>query len=101
MTDLNAPADDTADVLVRTLYGEARGQSEACMRAIASVVLNRVRVGQACGGKHWWGADVRSVCRAPGQFRSLNPGNPDRPDSPDQGAFYPPARPRRRVGDSR
>lgn len=79
MTDIPAPAGDPADVLARTLWGEARGEGEAGMIAVAAVVLNRVRISQEHGGRYWWGRDVMSVCRARAQFSCWNPGDPNRP----------------------
>lgn len=50
------------DTLARTILGEARGQSLLDKIAVAVVVRERAsRPG-------WWGRDVASVCRAPGQF---------------------------------
>ena len=77
MTD-NQPTADAVDVLARTLWGEARGEGEAGMIAVACVVLNRVRESQKIGGRHWWGGDIVSVCRARAQFSCWNPGDPNR-----------------------
>jgi len=64
---------DVVDTLARTIYGEARGDGEAGMTAVACVVLNRVeRPG-------WWGNTIVSVCLARLQFSCWNP-DPD-PDS--------------------
>lgn len=69
---------DPVDVLARTLWGEARGEGEARMEAVAAVVLNRVETSARLGGRHWWGRDVVSVCRCKLQFSCWNPGDPDR-----------------------
>ena len=69
---------DAVDVLARTLWGEARGEGEAGMIAVAAVVLNRIRVSQEHGGRYWWGRDAISVCRAKAQFSCWNPGDPNR-----------------------
>ncbi|MBL3677026.1 MAG: cell wall hydrolase [Alphaproteobacteria bacterium] len=61
-----------ADTLARTLWGEARGEGPGGMAAVACVVLNRVAVARARGGRYWWGADVVSVCLAPWQFSCWN-----------------------------
>ena len=74
----NQPTADAVDVLARTLYGEARGEGEIGMIAVASVVLNRVRESLEIGGIHWWGRDIVSVCRARAQFSCWNPGDPNR-----------------------
>lgn len=59
------------DVLARTLYGEAEAGNEADARAIAAVVLNRVR---------WpnWPSTIAGVCRQPWQFSCWNPDDPNR-----------------------
>ncbi len=66
------------DTLARTLWGEAHGDGEAGMVAIAAIVVNRVRISTALDGRHWWGATIESVCRSRAQFSCWNPGNPDR-----------------------
>lgn len=60
-----------ADVLARTLWGEARGEGPAGMHAVANVVMNRV----ARGG--WWGGDVIAVCQKPYQFSCWNKDDPN------------------------
>ncbi len=65
------------DVLARTIWGEARAESLEGMEAVASVVLNRVRVAQARGGKYWWGNDIISVCQKPYQFSCWNRSDPN------------------------
>ena len=47
------------DILARTIYGEARGESISGMEAVASVVLNRVAFAKR-RGRFWWG---KFVCR--------------------------------------
>lgn len=42
------------DILARTIYGEARGESISGMEAVASVVLNRVAFAKR-RGRFWWG----------------------------------------------
>lgn len=81
MTATTAPADHAAgwagraytlDVLARTLWGEARGEGEAGMCAVASVILNRAaRPG-------WWGRSVAEICLKPHQFSCWLPGDPNR-----------------------
>jgi hypothetical protein len=78
---MNAAAPDVSDpvdILARTLWGEARGEGEAGMLAVAAVVLNRIRVSGEHGGRHWWGRDAISVCRAKAQFLCWSPANPNR-----------------------
>ena len=69
--------DLAADVLARTLWGEARGEGGTGMEAVASVILNRVAVAQSRGGKYWWGADIISVCQKPYQFSCWNRSDPN------------------------
>jgi spore germination cell wall hydrolase CwlJ-like protein len=66
------------DVLARTLWGEARGQGDEGLRAVAHVVMNRVRLARAMGGA-WWGNDVVAVCRKSYQFSCWNMSDPNRP----------------------
>ena len=61
----------SADVLARTIWGEARGEGAAGMQAVAAVVMNRVRVARE-RGTFWWGNDVVGVCQKPFQFSCWN-----------------------------
>lgn len=61
-----------ADILARTLWGEARGEPVRGIEAVAAVVMNRARRGG------WWGNAVESVCRKPSQFSCWNPDDPNR-----------------------
>ncbi|MBL8639756.1 MAG: cell wall hydrolase [Alphaproteobacteria bacterium] len=74
--------DRAIDILARTLYGEARGEGESGMEAVACVIMNRVAVSQAreaAGlGAFWWGRDVASVCLKPYQFSCWNRDDPNR-----------------------
>lgn len=72
------PGSDAVDVLARTLWGEARGESVRGMEAVAAVVMNRVAAARA-GRVRWWGRTVAEVCRAPWQFSCWNEGDPNRP----------------------
>lgn len=80
------------DVMARTIYGEARGETMQGMRAVGNVILNRAH------SPGWWSriniddlidgfdeslADipddsVEAVCRKPWQFSPWNYGNPNR-----------------------
>jgi len=62
---------DEADVLARTLYGEARNQGDEGLTAVGHVVLNRV------AAERWWGRDVIGVCRKPFQFSCWNANDPN------------------------
>jgi spore germination cell wall hydrolase CwlJ-like protein len=59
--------------LARTIYGEARGEGPAGMRAVAAVIMNRVRA------PGWWGGDIESVCRKKMQFSCWNENDFNRP----------------------
>lgn len=74
--ELPAAPGSAADILARTLWGEARGESVRGKEAVAAVVLNRVRRAQA-RGSYWWGASVIEVCRRPWQFSCWNPSDPN------------------------
>lgn len=66
------------DVLARTLFGEARGESVKGKEAVAAVVMNRVRRARERGGAYWWGATVEQVCLKPWQFSCWNQTDPNR-----------------------
>ena len=55
------------DVLAKTIWGEARGQSIAVKDAIANVVLNRVKIAEQ-HGRYWWGNSIIAVCQKAYQF---------------------------------
>ncbi|MBF0269333.1 MAG: cell wall hydrolase [Alphaproteobacteria bacterium] len=69
---------DPIDILARTLWGEARGETKAGREAVASVVLNRIAYARQKGGRYWWGNDVVSVCLKPWQFSCWNANDPNR-----------------------
>lgn len=60
------------NVLARTLYGEARGESWGGMEAVALVILNRAL------DRTRWPNRVREVCLQPKQFSCWNVGDPNR-----------------------
>ena len=64
------------DVLARTLWGEARGEGAEGMKAVACVVLNRVKVAKR-RGSFWWGNDLIQVCQKPYQFSCWNRSDPN------------------------
>lgn len=68
--------DQDIDVLARTIWGEARGETLAGQEAVANVVLNRVKVAQQ-RGQMWWGNTIRDVCRKPYQFSCWNHNDPN------------------------
>jgi len=57
------------DILARTLWGEARGESLAGQIAVARTIRNRVNDGNA---KSWWGEGYVGVCQKPYQFSCWN-----------------------------
>jgi N-acetylmuramoyl-L-alanine amidase len=62
------------DILARTLWGEARGESLAGQVAVAWTIRNRVNDGKA---KSWWGEGYAGVCLKPYQFSCWNRGDPN------------------------
>ena len=64
------------DVLARTIWGEARGESSAGKVAVAWTIRNRVFDGKE---KSWWGEGYAGVCQAPWQFSCWNKTDPNYP----------------------
>lgn len=62
------PAGSPLDILARTLWGEARGESPAGLRGVAAVILNRANRRPPW----WWGSSVEEVCTKPFQFSCWN-----------------------------
>jgi len=62
---------DEVEILAKTLYGEARGESVAGIEAVANVILNRVKYAMH-KGNHWWGNSIVEVCKKPFQFSCWN-----------------------------
>ncbi|MEB2621400.1 cell wall hydrolase [Pseudomonas sp. YuFO8] len=62
------------DVLARTLWGEARGESLIGLIAVAWTIRNRVNDGKA---KSWWGEGYTGVCQKPYQFSCWNKNDPN------------------------
>jgi N-acetylmuramoyl-L-alanine amidase len=63
------PPTDPTTVMALTIWMEARGDGTEGMKAVASVILNRVN------NPRWWGHDIVSVCLMNDQFSSWNPGS--------------------------
>ena len=65
------PAGDAAtrDLAIRTIAGEAGGESDIGKAGVAAVLKNRLASGQ-------FGPDMQSVILAPKQFSLWNPGDP-------------------------
>jgi len=70
------PAAAQCEILARTLWGEAAGRPVRALEAVASVVMNRVRLAAAPEGPVHWGRGLIGVCRAPFQFPCWNPHHP-------------------------
>jgi spore germination cell wall hydrolase CwlJ-like protein len=62
------------DILARTLWGEARGESLAGQIAVAWTIRNRVNDGKT---KSWWGEGYAGVCLKPYQFSCWNKNDPN------------------------
>lgn len=60
------------DTLIRTVYGEARGEQHEGREAVAWVVRNRAEKGG------WWGSTLKEVCKFPWQFSCWNKNDPNR-----------------------
>ena len=66
---LPSGGDSTRDLAIRTIYGEAGGESDTGKAGVASVLKNRLASGQ-------FGPDMQSVIMAPKQFSLWNAGDP-------------------------
>jgi spore germination cell wall hydrolase CwlJ-like protein len=64
------------DTLARTIWGEARGEGEAGMAAVAAVIMNRLRIA-AAHGSYWWGNSIIQICQKPFQFSCWNKDDPN------------------------
>src|SRR6266851_1198033 len=71
---------DATDVLTlaRTLWGEARGESDDGKTAVAWVVRNRAERAGFAGRLLGQAGAVAHVCRAPWQFSCWNDNDPNR-----------------------
>lgn len=67
-------SDKDREILARTLWGEARGESLAGQIAVAWTIRNRVFDGKA---KSWWGEGYAGVCQKPYQFSCWNKNDPN------------------------
>jgi spore germination cell wall hydrolase CwlJ-like protein len=76
--------DRGVDVLARTVYGEARGESEMGRLAVAYVACNRAEIAaryvEAHGRAHplYGDGTVASACTMPWQFSCWNENDPNR-----------------------
>ena len=69
---------DDITILALTIFGEARGQSNAGREAVANVILNRLDLRESGIGPRNWGNTLQDVCLAPLQFSAWNEGDPNR-----------------------
>ncbi len=68
------------DIMARTLYGEARGESWEGKVAVAWTIINRVRSDLGHDGKpDWWGEGIINVCKKSGQYSCWNKNDPNLP----------------------
>lgn len=64
--------DNQADVVARTIWGEARNQGQAGMQAVGAVIQNRVKKGG------WWGTTPEEVCKKKYQFSCWLDSDPNK-----------------------
>lgn len=64
------------DTLARSIWGEARDEGAEGMEAVASVILNRVKVAEE-KGRYWWGNNIIQVAQKPYQFSCWNRSDPN------------------------
>lgn len=66
------PSSWDVEIAARTVWGEARGEGDAGMAAVAAAIVNRQRVGK------WFStATLAGCCLYPFQFSSWNLGDPN------------------------
>lgn len=69
---------EVLDVVGRTLWGEARGETFAGQVAVAWVIRNRVEMDLGNDGKpDWWGEGYIGVCQKAWQFSCWNKKDPN------------------------
>lgn len=59
------------DAVIRTVYGEARGEGSEGQAAVAWVIRNRA------SRPAWWGSTLYGVCHRPYQFSCWNASDPN------------------------
>lgn len=81
---MDGVTDDDVDVMARTIYGEARGESLDGKIAVAQVILNRARAARDFrarrGRDHplFGDGSPASACKMPWQFSCWNETDPNR-----------------------
>ena len=63
------------DIMARTIFGEARGESHEGKLAVANVILNRFSLWDS--HPHFGTGTIESVCLAPWQFSCWNENDPN------------------------
>ncbi|MEZ5825304.1 MAG: cell wall hydrolase [Geminicoccaceae bacterium] len=81
--------------MARTILGEARGEGELGMTAVAWVIRNRA------ANPRWWGRSVTEVCKKPFQFSCWLKGDKNyKLVATDAFALHPLARKARQIAQS-
>lgn len=73
MSSSRKPTRRDIELAARTVVGEARGDGEKGMAAVAHVIRNRA------ARPAWWGSTLTGVILKPRQFSAWNEGDPNRP----------------------
>jgi spore germination cell wall hydrolase CwlJ-like protein len=76
-SELEALRRREVEVLARTLYGEARGETVRGIEAVACVIVNRANRAKV-RGHYWWGDSIEEVCTKAWQFSCWNENDPNR-----------------------
>jgi len=71
------------DYLAKTMYAEARGESDEGQKWVGHVIKNRANANR----QHWGGNTIEGVCKAPYQFECWN-GKSDIDTSEKNGETY-------------
>lgn len=72
------PAGSSIDILARTLYGEARSESERGKQAVANVIVNRANLARSNSRYATrFGTGIVGVCKKPSQFSCWNRSDPN------------------------
>ena len=66
------------DIAARTVWAEARGESDAGKLAVAWVIRTRAETRKKDGSPYWWGDGIAGVCKKPWQFSCWNQNDPNR-----------------------
>lgn len=70
---------ESLDVMARTIWGEARGESHQGRIAVGWVIRNRAEMDLHNDGMpDWWGEGIVGVCKRPGQFSCWNKSDVNR-----------------------